>query len=526
MNSPIITATVAGKSVRLEDLPPEAFRIVVGEQGATSDQQLYSKVWALFAGVNLRANTVASMPFEIRRGDTVVTSSENYEDVTKMLPRPRHTFERIEAALTIWGSAYFEKGKNVARKPRDLFYLLPTSVKPKFDEESGELTKFVRTVKRGNRFVEKDFAPDEILYLWAEDPFVELGPPKSSPFIAAMASAKVLLNIDQFAAQFFERGALRGTILALDGNPNESDRERIKSLWRRVMSGLKNAFGEMVINAKSMTPVVVGDGLDSLKQGELTEERALAIATAFKIPYSLMFSDAANYATSENDKQSFYENLIIPECEFIAEELNAQYFAPAGYRLVFTPESLDIFQEDEEQRSASLLQWVSAIERDPETALIGMDLLGFEIPEDVRGRIEALAEEKKAAREAQLQQGEAQPGADRPDEAQPGQLVDEAKSDLDKWQRKALKRLGAGKGAACDFESDVLEPFTVGQIRALLEQAETGEDVKAVFEHYRGKAGETLVYPLAGPDRALGALAAELKRANDLLERSMEDEAQ
>ena len=79
-------------------------------------------------------------------------------------------------------------------------------------------------------------------------------------------------------------------------------------------------------------------------------------------------------------------------------------------------------------------------------------------------------------------------------------------SDLSRWQTKALKRLKERGAAVCPFESEVIPSLENERIAEALKDAKTPEAVKAIFA--QDKADPMM------------ALAAELKRANDLLERT------
>jgi hypothetical protein len=57
-----------------------------------------------------------------------------------------------------------------------------------------------------------------------------------------MSSAGVLYNIDQFASNFFERGAIKATLLTVDGNPIPAEMERLEAWWKRFFSGSKSAW--------------------------------------------------------------------------------------------------------------------------------------------------------------------------------------------------------------------------------------------------------------------------------------------
>ena len=351
--NPYSVVTPAAKGVRLSELPPEAWQYLRGGSGAGDLAKFHRAVPWLFRGVDLRADAVADMPFVVLRGRgqdaQEVDNSKDWQNAVGFLPHPRDLLWLVEAALVVWGYCYLEQGRNVARRLRELRYLLPTTVQPEIDPERG-LTGFQRRGGPGSPMLRVQ----DVCYFWAPDPFVELGPPQSSPAQAALGAAGVLYNVDEFAAAFFARGAIKGTLLAVKGNPPEQEKKRIKSWWERLFTGIKNAWSDAVVNADSVTPVVVGEGLESLEKSDLTRAKREDVATALGIPHTMLFSDAANYATAERDTLNFYDTTIKPECAFIEEVLNAQVFDPQGYRLQFQPEALPVYQEDEQQRSASL----------------------------------------------------------------------------------------------------------------------------------------------------------------------------
>lgn len=475
MNNPI-------KTVSLSELPESAWVYLTGQTtGDLSLHDYYVSVPWLFRGVDIRASTVASMPFSIYKGDNEVDSSADYQNVVKILPNPKRLLSLVEASLTIWGYAYAIKVRS-AFTVKDVRYLLATSVVSKITS-AGEIT-FTRRIDGQ----EKVFTPDEIMYWWATDPFVEIGPPKSSPAQAAANAAGVLFNVDKFGAAFFERGAIKATLLTTK-NIQKQERDRLKDWWRRMFGrGTESAWQTDIVNADAVTPVVIGEGLDSLENTDLSGSKRIDIAAALGIPYSVLFSNASNRSTAEQDDLHLYTKTIIPECELIEEVLNAQLFSKMGYRFKFTPENLDIFQEDENARAASLAQLIAAL-GNPFEFLLAADILGYEISADTRAKIERLIAEKDERRasmadltaQAQVaREEEQQLEESRLEEAAPEQR-DLRAVDMGKWKNKALKRVRRGQNAACTFESEHIDPVLNAALSGALEGLTTEEEVTAVF---------------------------------------------
>lgn len=493
--SPVKILRNNGKTINPQDLPPEAWQVVFGKSSDTADlQDYFQHVSWCFRGVDIRGNALSSVPFVIEdlSGDTIDESGQ-YENVVGFLPEPEALFALVEMALTVFGYAYLYQQPNILNtKTWGLRYLLPTDIVPEWAKNpSGQVTG-LGGFKR--RKLNKTLSLEETVYFWRRDPFVEFGPPASSPLMAAAAEAGVILNVNRFAALFFERGAIKATLLAVHGNPGEPEKERIKSMWGRLMNGIRTVFGELVINAESLKPIVVGEGLEALSDKNLTNEKREGIATALGIPHSILFSGSASGlgggGVAEQDEATLYKQTIIPDCKFIAGVLNKQLFVPMGYRLRFTPENMDIFQEDEEQRALAMSQFMDTVDKagsfDMFKALIR--IYGIEVDDEALALVEkhyAGKAERAAAMQSQLSQRpnteQKQPDVKPPENNQGSDNPENKRTDLDRWRDKAVKALKSGKSAAVVFDSNEITPVLQGAIAGALESVTSTEEVHRVF---------------------------------------------
>ncbi len=477
-----------GKTISAEQLPPEAWQVVFGNAGETAPlQDAYSRVSWVYRSIDIKANNLRQVPFTIENlsGDEV-DNSKDYQNAVGFLPHPRSLFALLEMAQTVFGMAYLYKQSNIlGNKTFGVRYMLPTSIKPEWKKnESGQVVGLAGFKRIGAN----DLLPVEsVVYFWRADPFVEMGTPQSSPMQAALASAGVLLNIDKFASTYFERGAVKATLLAVSGNPNDTEKERIKSVWARVMKGIANAFGEMVINAAGLTPIVVGEGLEALSDKNLTQEKREAIASALGIPHSILFSGAANYSVSQQDEVNLYKQTIIPDCEFLEEVLNEQLFVPAGYRLNFHPESMDIFQEDETARAAAMSQFMDALTKagSLDMAQAMFDIFGYEISDAAMAFIKAhykSKEERAAEMEAKLPPANSNPTVPAAPADNAVEEPPQKRTDLDKWRIVAQKAFKAGKPQR-SFESDEIPMVLQGAIAGALESAKSLSEIDHIFDN-------------------------------------------
>ena len=288
---------------------------------------LYKAIPWMFRGATLRADSIANMPFAISRGETDVDVSNDWQNKLGFLPEPSALLWLLEASLTLTGKAYLWREYN-RLITRSLKYVTPQSIT--YDILPNGEIRWKRDIRDGRGFQEVT-DPKSIINFWLHDPFVEKGAAMAFPASAALSAAGVLFNMDAFVASFFKRGAIKATIFQAEGMGPE-DRREFLNWFNKFTTGIKNAFTTRILNAKNMQPVVIGDGIESLANITLTDDKKKDIAAAFGIPFAILFSDAANFATAQQDKLNFLDNTIVPECRFIESVLNAQVFEPLGYK--------------------------------------------------------------------------------------------------------------------------------------------------------------------------------------------------
>lgn len=497
----------------------EGWTILSGESADTETRDYYKFIPTLFRGAQLRMNAVSSMPFRLMKGTKEYDLSADWENKVGFLPNPFYVLQMVEAALVMCGRAYLFRDRS-AVTTKALRYHLPTSVTPIIDPVKG-LLGFKRPVNS----VERTFKVEDYVYFWLPDPFVEVGPPINYPAQAAANASGVLLNVDMFAANFFKRGAIKAMLLTVKGLPKESERQKLEDWWKNVVAGIKNAFGAKVINAEAVTPVVVGEGLKELENVNLNEEKREDVAIALGIPMSILFANAANYATSKQDELNFLTKIVIPDCIFIESVLNEQLFEPLGLHLEFLPDTLDAMQEDEAERSISLQQLVSA----GVPLLMAMELLGFELTDEQRLELEQAQADKKERAEQMVQQLQGKPKDDNEEDGDPENNTpasqQEARSrtqsekmmvDMDRWQRKALNALKRGKPASVAFESDNIPAQERQRIILELLSAATIDDVRRIFGGSGNGAPDAK--SIAELTAALSAVALAMREADGRLE--------
>lgn len=173
------------KSLGAPSFPEEVWTIH-GENNDNSIDHLYSTVSWLYRCVSLRSNSVASMPFEVRKGNSIVYE---YDGISAQNAPPKEIsfvsnlpslLGRVEAAAILSGQAYIGRTKNVMGNDMPLRWYLPHSVEPalngisgiggyRFDSSQpyGSLQGFYR--QDPQRSTCKFLEIEEVLYFWLPD---------------------------------------------------------------------------------------------------------------------------------------------------------------------------------------------------------------------------------------------------------------------------------------------------------------------------------------------------------------------
>jgi hypothetical protein len=470
------------KAIPLSALRPEAWTPAddeeVGGSSGLTVRRGQTRVPVLYRAIDIRAKAVSRMPFFLERGGVDVT---NDAALLPLIQQLRRLLYLTEASLCCYNAAYWELGTNVAGRNLTPFWLATPSVRPDIDPLTG-LRGFWRTGGRGSYL-----QPRQVCSYWGLSTDIEIGPdPSLAPVAVTLGAAGLLHYLDRFAIGFFQRGATKVTLLSVEGNPPQKELDKLDAWWKRMVSGVRNAFGSVVIRA-GVKPQVIGSSIQETAAPALVKLSREDVAIGMGVPMSLLFSNALAGGTADAERLNFYDFTVVPECESVIDEpLNGLYLDRLGLRLIWAPEKLEVYQKAELAKAQSLAQ------------LVGAPMMTVD---EGRERLE-LPPMPQSAPPAESKPGlepgqpDATPGAEPPPPSLdapttttttadsillPG-TFDELKAfDLELWQRKALKRLKAGRAPACSFRSEHLDEAELWLIGHALEHATTPEAVKAAF---------------------------------------------
>jgi HK97 family phage portal protein len=390
------------------------------------------------------------LPFVVTRRGTDVWSHEADElpsDLPWLGAVPVLLWQ-AEVSLCSKAESFWFKERNRARL-LDVRWLDPASMKPKWDSKNG-LVGFTRRI--GTQSIA--LAPEDVVYCFL--PGLRETEPGTPPAEVAAMAAGVIYNADQFISGFFKRGAIKATLLAVPQNTSDDERKRLKSWWQRVVEGVSGAWSAHVVQSGAIEAVQIGEGLESLSNATLTQEKREDILSALGVPHSLVMANAANYATSQQDELNFYTHTILPQAKIIERQLNEQLFEPLGMQWKFKPQELSLFQEDEEQRAQSL----QALTNAGVPLALAMEMLGFQLPDGWDF--------------SDLEEPEPEPMTVLPPQP-PRQLTDEQAVEVRRFKTWAGRRKNPDPA---QFKSDLL---TDADKAAILAGVEVGDATDAPF---------------------------------------------
>jgi len=369
-----------GSSLKsFENMPEESWTTISGGTDGGEMRELFNAVPWLQRGVTMRANRTASVPFSIWQGDKEVDRSESYQNVCGFMPNPQQLILQLDTSLVMWGKGYGHIARNNFNFIKDIRFISQQSIMPVIKTDG--LRRFDRILNDGKK---QPKPIEETLYIWMIDPWIEYGEPRTSPALNALVSSGVLKNLDAFVSSYFERGAVKASIMTVPGGTQPDEREKLQKWYTGVISGIKNAWAMRVLNADAVTVIPIGEGVKDLANTALSKDARESISTALGIPQSLMWSSTSTDNNRIEDEKSFIKNTISPDILLIAEALNRQCFKPMGYEFKPRIQSLPEMQTDEEKRGQAFAHYRDGgMPLDLTVAMLGLDLPeGYELPEE------------------------------------------------------------------------------------------------------------------------------------------------
>ena len=320
--------------------------------------QLYrDTIGVIYRCIDVRSAMLSSLPWTILKGDEVFIDSETAweEEQYAWLENLTNFLYLTEASLLLSSEAFWLKEKNLLGSNTGIRWLAAPYVFPVYDEKVG-IAGFER--RYGNN--KETYTPEEMAYFWIQNPLSELLPDVPQA-LAAANSANVILSYENFVEKFYERGAVKATILKVDRSTPPKERARLREFWQSFMSGNKNAYTTEVV-AGDVEAEVIGEGAGDSEKTEVLVSRRKDIATAMGVPYSLLFGDtSSSYTAGPTEEKNFLNYTVIPRAKMIQRVMNMSIFKEEGLYFRFNFGALPAFKEAGEVISKIFTTYTTAL---------------------------------------------------------------------------------------------------------------------------------------------------------------------
>ena len=442
----------------------------------TRANMLKSVVPWLAKAVSMTSNAVAGMPFDIVDANGVVQdTSSDWSNVVGFMDEPRRLMQLLASSLC-GGSAYLLPLKT-SRSIVSVQYIAPATITPYITNRG--LEYFQRTTNKGESV---RLTPDELYYFWLPDSDVEIGCPLSYPLSTSLIASELLASMSSTMKIYGDRGFVPAYIGNVKGMPSQDEKKKAENYLTRFLRGAYDSVVKL-INSESLELIRVGAGMEELKGAytEIQQQAIEDIGTAFGIPAALFMSDKAFASEVTSLTRTWYEtSIFVTIYHTIEETFNEQILKPYDLRMQFKPESLAVFQEDENSRASAVSAYTSAIASNPQIAAFVMDFMGVDLDEEQEHELEEIVKgvDEKVEDLTETPTEDYQP--EMPEEEVT--LTPDETKDLALWYSKAKAWNLKGKGNAVDWENKHLREEIAAPIRAKLADAKTELDIVKAFE--------------------------------------------
>jgi HK97 family phage portal protein len=474
----------------------------IAEQWTMPDASYFEKQTALFHklswindAITLLSQTCASQPFSVKR-----KTGEDEKDIPNhpfelLLHHPNPDQSRLEllestfAYLNLTGNAFWWLSRSGPdQEPAEIWALPSNRVVPVPDGRLG-LKGYTYDPGTG---VLLPLDTWEIVHfkLFNPDSFY-LG---ASRLEALAVSAQAEINRIQYEARIYDpaNNGRAPSVMAFSDPYEDSEWETMKR--QIVEAGNKRQIlplrGVKPGGVQWIQAAMSNNDMQFLDSRTFSREE---IFGTFAPGLASMLAVNATEANAKSGKATFSEYAVFPALCRVAEKITSTVLPAYGDNIVGEfddPRAKDRQLEINEIVEYSKTHTVAEIRK----KYYGDDPLGDERDDLLPAQITAASgQPEPEPEEMPLQQPpQAQPPEQVEQPKEGREHVDEAtsdntetKADLEKWERKSLNSLRAGKAAGVPFDSDHIPPALIGAISGALEASTTPAHVKRVFADAR-----------------------------------------
>lgn len=501
--------------------PPELFK---------NQAELYQRLSWINAAVGWVSSYSSTIPLNVLRKKGEKTQDVDNHEFELLLHHPNPLNSRYEflrstyAFILLTGNAYWYLNKpNEKAKPIELWVIPPSRITPIPDGR--QYIKGYEYDPGGGQTLTLE--PWQIVHFHDFHPNNEfVGLSKVEP-VAMVAATD--LNQQKWTGELYGKnnGRLPG-IIAFADKINQPD-------WEQIQKNVKDSASSrnyMMLQAVGKGGVEILTAAATIKDMEMLNNRAFTKEEIFSVFAPGLASVLAINATEANartGKATLIEFCVYPMQVAVAEKITNQIMPLyQSANIYYTAQFEDIRITDraiemQELQVFALSHTIDEIrgkyyEDDPlaKVTKVESDNRGIMLPAQVSSGTPVPSDDEPDPVPQQLQPFQQVPVEEQPKEVQeqPGEETGEqmgeeaAEAEAKAWRKFALKRIGK---PAREFDVKHIDGKTAQRIREGLKGAKTEAEINAVFDD----PGAVEL-----PPDAMMLIAMELKRANDLLERT------
>lgn len=343
-----LRATKAGYDTSLE-----AFWASSPSDMRAAPQQLVAAYFAsvyAFQCIELRANKIASLPWQVYNSAGQVMTEENpvkYALEWAYATKQQDIFYLWARSRSMYGETFLEPVEDFLGTVHAVQWINNLAVEVVDDPITGRIKEF--RIDAGQRSI--SFMPGELVFEKRSNPA------NDNRGIGRLQMALDAIGINRrvqtYVKAWFSNGAQPGLVFT---PKSESLTKENAAMLRDTMSedakGVANWFEPLVM------PVPMD--VETVEAPKLTEQQVLTddvrdqICNAIGVPRGLVDHNNAKYQLSPQQNYNFIENEIIPEAETISRAFNAQFMprlAPSDMTFEFDLTDLRTRLEDEKTKT-------------------------------------------------------------------------------------------------------------------------------------------------------------------------------
>lgn len=226
---------------------------------------------------------------------------------------------KIEFSQVLYGETYLEVCYSEYGEARDLKWLNNLGVEP--DTSLG----FIRNYNYspvgagGGRIVQ--LKPAQVAFMHTENPHDDLR--GLSPYLVILDEIGIDRDVTRVARAFYMNDARPAIVISPDSEMTEPDMDRFLAYWKANFQGAKNAGKPAMFN-RSIKVIEIARA-PSTEDTAQRESVRREICAGLSVPLSVAGAwDDANYQSAPEQRRSFYEDTIIPQCDLQAEFINTE----------------------------------------------------------------------------------------------------------------------------------------------------------------------------------------------------------